>query len=1287
LYFISLYSKTRLSNNKGIHLEYREDEMQTKYQISLTRKTLYGIMLLGIFLSVFGAGNLPFVQAQKEKTLMQNPTSTPPSELASSTCYPGTGWRWTSGPSQPDTARQTQLALSEKGVEGDVVAYGFGEMDSCGNFVISATDFSVTLKSSSQIPLSAESELSESILTVFSKFGKPHLGNIQITFGPANTKFYPGSPSAPDLTVASNPPVSTNAVLNKKVYLLVYDPILSNGQHFSAYMGWASYATLVSGIIASFQTASSGQLQYTVAYTSVVTNEWPIKIDGFHYTEAAYLADYQNRTPHQPIDVDYNAIIDDPQFGFCGKLNNGEIDELWVYGGPLDGFYESRLVGPNGYWFNSPPMNGTHGCNKLLPIMGLNFERGIPEALESFGHRTESTMTKTYGDWQENRTAHNWDRYGLVKAQSPNYSYSGCGSIHYPANGVIDYDWGNTGTVLTNCADFQNYPNLSDPLSVVQPITCTAWNCTGLGYLMYWYSHLPSNDGCATDAKMNNWWQYFSDTNLALNPNLLCPPPPCPTITNWKGEYWMNSTFLGSPALCRNDFEIHFDWGLGSPDPIIPNDNFSVSWTRTANFTNGTYRFHIQHDDGARLYIDGTLKGNFWGTCCVWDVVSVPVSAGTHTIQMEMFENSGVANAGLWWEPVTINGWRGEYYNNETLDGNPSLVRDDANLDFEWEAGAPDPFIQDDHFSVRWTRNVSFAAGIYTFEMFHDDGARLYIDDILVFENWCDNCRTTDTVKQSLSGGIHNIRYEMRENLGWAAAKFTWNKFPVVSNITRTNTNPTAATSVNFTVTFSRPVTGVDTTVPFNDFFLTTTGSISGASIISVSGSGSVYTVTVNTGSGNGTIRLGVVDDNSIIDAASMSLGGAAIGDGNFTTGETYTINRNIETYIGGVLRGGYLLGPGESTRQNYAGMDSGPVKVMSTDGVPIVSAIREAWAVNGVTTSFFQMMGLPQEQLSDTYVFPGYNNVTLNEQLRISNVDSVSSTVTVTIGGVLRGTYPLAAGEAVRVNYAGLDSGPVVVQGTTGVKIISAIREAWAVNGVTKSFVQLMGLPKQQLSDQYVFPGYNNVTLNEQLRIGNVDSVESTVTVTIGGVLRGTYTLQPNEAVRVNYAGVDSGPVIVQGTTGVKIISAIREAWAVNGVTTSFAQLMGLPSGQLSNKYVFPGYNNVTLNDQLRIGNVDSVQTTVTVTIGGVLRGTYTLQPNEAVRVNYAGVDSGPVVVEGTTGVNIISAIREAWAVNGVTTSFVQLMGLPSGQLSSTFWFPAYNNVTLNEQLRIAVP
>ena len=48
----------------------------------------------------------------------------------------------------------------------------------------------------------------------------------------------------------------------------------------------------------------------------------------------------------------------------------------------------------------------------------------------------------------------------------------------------------------------------------------------------------------------------------------------------------------------------------------------------------------------------------------------------------------------------------------------------------------------------------------------------------------------------------------------------------------------------------------------------------------------------MNTGTGNGTIRLDVVDDNSIIDAAGNPLGGVNPGDGDFAGGETYTINK-----------------------------------------------------------------------------------------------------------------------------------------------------------------------------------------------------------------------------------------------------------------------------------------------------------------------------------------------------------------------------------------------------------
>lgn len=46
----------------------------------------------------------------------------------------------------------------------------------------------------------------------------------------------------------------------------------------------------------------------------------------------------------------------------------------------------------------------------------------------------------------------------------------------------------------------------------------------------------------------------------------------------------------------------------------------------------------------------------------------------------------------------------------------------------------------------------------------------------------------------------------------------------------------------------------------------------------------------VNTGSGDGTIRWDVVDDNSIMDASSGPLGGDAVGDGNFTNGDGYTL-------------------------------------------------------------------------------------------------------------------------------------------------------------------------------------------------------------------------------------------------------------------------------------------------------------------------------------------------------------------------------------------------------------
>ncbi|MBI5840909.1 MAG: S-layer homology domain-containing protein [Chloroflexi bacterium] len=108
---------------------------------------------------------------------------------------------------------------------------------------------------------------------------------------------------------------------------------------------------------------------------------------------------------------------------------------------------------------------------------------------------------------------------------------------------------------------------------------------------------------------------------------------------------------------------------------------------------------------------------------------------------------------------------------------------------------------------------------------------------------------------------------------------------PTANSIVRANPNPTSAASVDFTVTFTESVTGVDTT----DFAITATG-VTGASILTVSGSGNIYTVSADTGSGSGSIRLDILDDDSITDGAGSSLGGSGIGNGNFTGGQTYDI-------------------------------------------------------------------------------------------------------------------------------------------------------------------------------------------------------------------------------------------------------------------------------------------------------------------------------------------------------------------------------------------------------------
>src|SRR6185503_13259956 len=124
-----------------------------------------------------------------------------------------------------------------------------------------------------------------------------------------------------------------------------------------------------------------------------------------------------------------------------------------------------------------------------------------------------------------------------------------------------------------------------------------------------------------------------------------------------------------------------------------------------------------------------------------------------------------------------------------------------------------------------------------------------------------------------------------------------------------------------------------------------------------------------------------------------------------------------VHVFIGGVEMTGspFTLAPGESTRQSFA-VNNGPVQIVSDQN--IVAAERVIYKVNGVNTSFSEMMALPNSQLDTIYWLPWYNNVDLDTQLRFGNVSSSTATVHVLIGGqeMTGSPFTLATGQSTRI-------------------------------------------------------------------------------------------------------------------------------------------------------------------------------------------------------------------------------------------------------------------------------
>ena len=316
---------------------------------------------------------------------------------------------------------------------------------------------------------------------------------------------------------------------------------------------------------------------------------------------------------------------------------------------------------------------------------------------------------------------------------------------------------------------------------------------------------------------------YWSGTNTAkqIIPHSQLYPvaiaPPAASGNGLQGVYYNGTSLAGEPLLTRVDSVINFELTYSkqpvvlSPAPgLVPEDLYSVRWTgQVQPLFSETYTFYTQSDDGVRLWVNGVQLVDNWTNQGVTEKSgSIVLQAGQkYDIVIEYYENTGEAVTKLLWSSpntpkaivpasqlfpanvappppvVPTNGLQGVYYNGIGLSGSALLTRIDTTVDFEFTYSkqplvlSPAPgIVPEDMYSVRWTGQVQpLLSENYTFYTQSDDGVRLWVNGILLIDNWTNQGVTEKSGSIALQAGQkYDIIIEYYENTGEAVTKLLW---------------------------------------------------------------------------------------------------------------------------------------------------------------------------------------------------------------------------------------------------------------------------------------------------------------------------------------------------------------------------------------------------------------------------------------------------------------------------------------------------------------------------------
>jgi len=274
-------------------------------------------------------------------------------------------------------------------------------------------------------------------------------------------------------------------------------------------------------------------------------------------------------------------------------------------------------------------------------------------------------------------------------------------------------------------------------------------------------------------------------------------------------EFFSDPEFKNKVAE-RIDAQIDWLWGWGSPHPGVP-DDFSVRWTGWLKApVPGAHRFIAVRDDEVQMWLDDKLVivRNNPGPVG-HQTVDFELTDRPHRLRIEFCEREASATISLRWRspdglelpvppewffldeasaaqtPVPTYrpetnppsaGLVAQFFRRGDF-ANPVVTRIDRNIDFLWGWDRPDPAVDPDDFTARWTGWLTPpAAGEYVMSTIADDAARVWLDGQLVIDDWTESFPHRKSAMIRLEGKRYAVRVEYGENNLSALMSLRWRR-------------------------------------------------------------------------------------------------------------------------------------------------------------------------------------------------------------------------------------------------------------------------------------------------------------------------------------------------------------------------------------------------------------------------------------------------------------------------------------------------------------------------------